>query len=396
MKVLLLCPFDPTIFPELDFKGTPPVVLCPWIKNTIELLRSSGQVKLTVISEYKNLKKDTFLVYEDVNYHFITQRVPFLNRSLPYRVRLKSGFAQLRKKVRTIISAVDPDLINLFGTEHDLSYCMAYISGVPKLITIQGLIHEVFKQNMNNIYYEKKLEIEKRIFKQERYFSVQDLNMKGLIQHYNPDAQIFQWQFPGDSFKVHPRTSEGGNAFRLIFFARIEKDKGIEDLIEALGIIVKEKSNVQLKIIGTCDTSYQSYLIKKIASLNLSSVINFIGYIASRDDLFKEIQESDVTVLPTYYDNSPKTILESIALGTPVITYEAGEIPGINDRSEILSVVKHADVRGIANSVIDLMKSPDKLNQMRENGLIWYQQNYNSNKIRNQLINIYKEIKSKQ
>jgi glycosyltransferase involved in cell wall biosynthesis len=395
MKVLLICPSDPSLFPELEFAEQPPVVLCPWISNTIGLIRSSGDIELNVISEFRLLKRDTVIERDDIKYHFLSQKIPYFHRGWPYRVKMITGFRSLRKKVDHIIRTYNPDTIHLFGTEHDLAYCMKFIKRPSKLITIQGLIHEVVKTNKLNYYLTHKLEVEADIFKTQQYFSVQDTRMEPLIHSYNPNAVIFQWTLPSESIEEFSKCRSVDKRSHISFFARITKDKGIEDLLHAIAVVKTIKSDVLLKIMGSCSYSYKNILLKMIRDLDLSENVEFVGYLESRQKLFEEVAASLMTVLPTYYDNVPKTIIESIALGTPVITYEPGMIPGINNEGDVLIIVETSNIYALAKSITGILMDPVKQKLLARRGLEWFEKVHDNERLKNELIGMYKNISNR-
>ena len=70
---------------------------------------------------------------------------------------------------------------------------------------------------------------------------------------------------------------------------------------------------------------------------------------------------SDVFINPTYEDNFPTTNLESLACGTPVITYNTGGSPEAIDVSTGI-VVEQGNVQGLV----------DAINVIKDNGKLYY------------------------
>lgn len=104
----------------------------------------------------------------------------------------------------------------------------------------------------------------------------------------------------------------------LLFLSRIDKVKGIEYIIKALPLLVKEGIGVTLKIAGSGDDNYINEL-KRIAQLHsVTENIEWIGFVSgeSKEKLFRE---SDVVLLPSKTENFANIILESLFFGKPVI-----------------------------------------------------------------------------
>lgn len=105
-----------------------------------------------------------------------------------------------------------------------------------------------------------------------------------------------------------------------LFLGRLSYEKGIETLIKAFKI----QSSINLKIAGTgpLETELKS---KTINSKN----IEFLGYKKGKE-LEELICKAYMVIVPSEcYENNPMSIIESYAMGTPVIGAKIGGIPEI-------------------------------------------------------------------
>jgi glycosyltransferase involved in cell wall biosynthesis len=111
---------------------------------------------------------------------------------------------------------------------------------------------------------------------------------------------------------------DGSNYF--VFFGRLEEFKGVRTMIRAFSKI----KNTQLYILG--DGSLKPGLEKTITRKSLNN-IHLIGY-KQGEELKEIIRNSLCTIIPSeWYENNPISILESFALGKPVIGASIGGIP---------------------------------------------------------------------
>lgn len=99
-------------------------------------------------------------------------------------------------------------------------------------------------------------------------------------------------------------------------------------------------------------TKYQIVLIglnvRQLADVPKN--IMAIGRTNNADELAEIYSNADVFVNPTYQDNFPTTNLESLACGTPVITYKTGgSIESIDE--DVGIVIKQGDVEGLKNAL---------------------------------------------
>ena len=75
------------------------------------------------------------------------------------------------------------------------------------------------------------------------------------------------------------------------------------------------------------------------------------------EQLAKYYSMANVYVNPTSKDNFPTTNLESLACGTPVITYDTGGSTEAID-SNTGRVVQNGDINGLVNAIKELNKRP--------------------------------------
>lgn len=118
-----------------------------------------------------------------------------------------------------------------------------------------------------------------------------------------------------------------GGTFRILFLARIIKDKGIYETIKAFRLLKKKYSNMELVIAGDGD---ELKLVKEyVSEINEKDII-FVGYL--KGELKKEyFKKSNIYILPSYREGMPISIVEAMAFGLPIITRPVG---GLADFSE--------------------------------------------------------------
>tara|TARA_R110001606_G_scaffold236192_2_gene384201 strand:- start:44121 stop:45242 length:1122 start_codon:yes stop_codon:yes gene_type:complete len=113
------------------------------------------------------------------------------------------------------------------------------------------------------------------------------------------------------------------SVFKIIHISNMNNEhKNIEGILRVVSQIEKEIDDFQFKIIGENSDKYLSYA-KKI-NINLEKTL-FINQI-SHKEVAKNLQESDLFLLFSNYENLPCVILESFSCGVPVITTNVGGI----------------------------------------------------------------------
>lgn len=111
----------------------------------------------------------------------------------------------------------------------------------------------------------------------------------------------------------------GGDYF--LYFGRLSPEKGVDILIQALS----QANNLELKIVG--EGSERSNLESLVREKGLGGRVEFLGF-KQGEGLKKIIQNAQAVVFPfVWAEVFGYTILESLALGVPVIASRAGAAP---------------------------------------------------------------------
>ncbi len=107
---------------------------------------------------------------------------------------------------------------------------------------------------------------------------------------------------------------------KLVFVGRIVFQKGLDRILPA----IKKVKNIKLTIIGSGNE--KEPLIKIINQLGIEDKVEFLGYIEKPGEI---VAGSDYFIIPSRWEGLPNSVLESLALGTPVIAFS--EVVGLKD-----------------------------------------------------------------
>jgi glycosyltransferase involved in cell wall biosynthesis len=126
--------------------------------------------------------------------------------------------------------------------------------------------------------------------------------------------------------------------------------KGHVYLFEALRDVRGEFGNLLLYVVG--EGSFRETLERKARELGIAENVVFTGY---RDDAPMFMNAADVFVLPSLYEGMPNVVMESMALGTPVITTgQYGALDLIED-GETGILTGQGDVAGIRDGILKFL-----------------------------------------
>ena len=117
---------------------------------------------------------------------------------------------------------------------------------------------------------------------------------------------------------------------RFLMIARLLKQKGVYEYVEAARIIKKQYPDVQFDLAGWVDEAPTLTAVRQ-QELNEwieEGVINYLGMLS---DVRPAIEKCSVYVLPSYREGKPRTVLEAMAMGRAILTTD---VPGCRDTVE--------------------------------------------------------------
>jgi len=104
----------------------------------------------------------------------------------------------------------------------------------------------------------------------------------------------------------------------FLFMARLLKDKGIYEYVQAARKIKKENAAVKFQVLGPFDHNPKAITKQEVRDWEEEEAIEYLGEVK---DVRGYLNRADVFVLPTYYkEGVPRSILEAMAMEKPIIT----------------------------------------------------------------------------
>ena len=121
---------------------------------------------------------------------------------------------------------------------------------------------------------------------------------------------------------VSRRPGEGG--WRLLYVGRFVEEKGLRVLLEALARLRRRRSDVSLVLIGGHPaTGTSEPFLPQVAALGLSDCVEFRDAVPP-EEMPRHMAESDLVVLPSFYDSFGIVLIEAMACGLPVVATRCG------------------------------------------------------------------------
>ena len=145
---------------------------------------------------------------------------------------------------------------------------------------------------------------------------------------------------------------------QIVGLGRLSREKGFDLLIEAFSAI--EAQGWRLVIAG--DGAYRPQLVAQVERLGIQDRVEFLGAI---DDPFSVLRASKVFVLSSRYEGFPNALLEAMACGCSVVSFDCDSGPrDLIDQAVNGVLVPPEDVAALTGSLQDLTSCSERAEQL--------------------------------
>lgn len=205
------------------------------------------------------------------------------------------------------------------------------------------------------------------------------------------DCDKFDYSKVSEEMKSSLRRCLGINEddFVIGFCGRFTKDKGIDKLVEAFGMLDNNiKDKFVLLLLGQTDIR-DSLPQQVLDMMQNNKRIVCPGYISENIERYYSIM--DVFVLPTRRDGFGMCLLEAAAMGVPVLS---SPLTGSRNAMSVKHNGEYIKIEAddIAEKIKYLYDNHDLRNAYSEYGIDWVKNNFNSEIVCNSISDIYAEV----
>jgi glycogen(starch) synthase len=149
------------------------------------------------------------------------------------------------------------------------------------------------------------------------------------------------------------RRSFGAEGPLVLFAGRLEWEKGVHTLVEAMPRLRRRFPGVRLVVVGK--GSQQEMLEDLARRLRVSRSVVFAGWL-TEGGLRSVSAAADVAVVPSVYEPFGLVALEAAALGTPLVVADTGGLTEIVEHGETGLVFPALDAAALADAVSEVLR----------------------------------------
>jgi glycosyltransferase involved in cell wall biosynthesis len=194
----------------------------------------------------------------------------------------------------------------------------------------------------------------------------------------------------GVSLPDYPFVPEPDGAPVVVMAARLLRDKGVLEYVDAARLLHQRGIEVQMRLIGSTDPGNPTTVTQhEIDQWEQEGSIRPMGF---RNDIAEQYAAANIVCLPSYREGLPKSLVEAAACGRAVVTTD---VPGCRDAitpdvTGLLVPVK--DAQALADAIQKLIENPEMRKQMGQAGRALAEEAFAIEKIVEQHMHIYTEL----
>jgi glycosyltransferase involved in cell wall biosynthesis len=310
-----------------------------------------------------------------------------------------AGFGDFFKSIRDlrfIIKKINPDII------HNIALKIVALSN----LATYGLQHGVhinapvgfgyiFSSSDNkarilravfNVFFQPIVRREKSLFIVENSDDLNYIVKNGWVE----SDKVFLIEGAGvdlDEFKfsnlpIGKRT--------VVMVARMLRDKGVYEFVDAARHLKSKWPDVGFCLVGDPDLNNPSTVsVEQLNSWNQEGCIEWLGF---RENVAGILRDSWLYCLPSYREGLPKSVIEAMAIGRPIVTCDVPGCRSLVENGVNGILVKPKNSTDLAQSINILLEQPLNAEAFGVESRRIAEQRLSKNIINLQTVNIYKNI----
>ncbi len=176
----------------------------------------------------------------------------------------------------------------------------------------------------------------------------------------------------------------------ILFLGRLNWKKGLDILVKAYAMLIKERADVHLLIAGGDEKGYAKKVKRWINKYGMHYQVTFTGMLTGKDKM-EAYAGSDIFVLPSYSENFAMTVAEAMACGLPVVISNKVGIYREIERNNA-GVIINTRPEDLYRAMKSLLENPALRKELALNGKKMAEECYDIDKVAGNMITAYQEI----
>ncbi len=303
-----------------------------------------------------------------------------------------------RQLSASIIDAIKEKNIPIVFTAHDLQAICPAISMLDSKQEVcekclGGKYSNCFKNKCNKGSTLKSLigTLEGRYYKKNRIYSEK-------IDHIITPTEFYKGKLIEDGISLDKITTiynyidadkynvERTDEDYALYIGRLSKEKGIFNLVQAF----RKVKGKTLYIAG--EGPEKENIDKMIRQNRLGTKVQLLGFL-NKDEIKEKISRATMVIVPSiWYENCPYSVLETLAIGKPIIGSWIGGIPELVRKDKTGLLFEYNNVQELAEKINYLFDNRDIAKEFGDNAKELAKQEFSKEKYYDELMKIYNNV----
>jgi glycosyltransferase involved in cell wall biosynthesis len=257
-----------------------------------------------------------------------------------------------------------PDVVHHFTIKPVIyGSIAAYLAGVPKIInTITGLgyvyskrggllrgvvegLYRVALRCATHVFFQN--EDDRQLFVSARIVPKEKTSVV-------PGSGVDLERFRDDGVGLR----ESSSNVVVLIVARLLKEKGIGEFVDAARLLRSRLGDVSFRILGGIDTSNPAAVTQdELDGWLREGAVDWLGH---AEDVRPSLRAADIVVLPSYYpEGTPRSLLEAAAMGKVIVTTDTVGCRNVVEHGVTGFLVPPRDASQLAKAIFELATSAD-------------------------------------
>ncbi len=355
-KIMIISPKNRTIY---NFRG-----------DLIKELISDGHEVLVTGPNYIDLTKIKKL---GARFFWVPLNKNGINPISDYRYMKRLTRLLKQEKPDIVLSYTVKPVIygSIAAKKANVKNIYAMITGVGYLFSGSTIKAKLLRR-VAFILYKRALKVSNNVIFQNRD-DAQDFIRNGLVSR----DKVRLVNGSGVNMKHYARAPYP-NQLTFFMLSRIMYSKGVHEYLKAAKIIKEKHPQVRFMLLGAIENIQDSIPFDVLKDYLDQGIVDYFG---ETGDVREYYKASSVYVLPSYREGIPRTVLEAMSMGRPIITTDT---PGcretvVHNKSGLL--VPPQDVGALVEAMESFKDSPNSINEFGNESYKLCEEKFNVHKV---------------
>jgi glycosyltransferase involved in cell wall biosynthesis len=369
------------------------------VKHTMELAKGLIKNKINIHIVYYG-KENMDYLKDEINFHSISSHHLSISILEPFPVcnnLINISYSAYLKIITLIkmynIQVVETPLWDFCGL-----LCAEFLD-IPVVTRLQtpakivNNVHEYKETNDDLLHYE----LEKRLLENSSgIIAVSDCITKTITDSYNIEfGDKVEKNYGGIEDSEFEAVRHKDGKIIIFFIGRLERRKGIANIIEVIPNILSKHKDVEFRLAGAdvhdnvLRTTFKKYFMKKYR--HLLNRVSFLGVI-SDEQKEQELESCDIFVSPSLYESFGYIFIEAMRHKKPVIGCNTGGMPEVVDNCITGLLCEPDNSADLEKALCTLIEDKEKRETMGQKGYDRFKKMFTREKMVQGTLEIYKKV----